>query len=89
MNISCIGCRYVGLVVGTCLADRGNEGMCVDIDSRKIAKLRRGIIPIYEPGLQDMLHRNVKEKRLSFSTDMKRAIKSSQVIFITVGTPPV
>ena len=88
MNISCIGCGYVGLVVGTCLADLGNEVVCVDIDSKKIAKLRRGAIPIYEPGLQDMLHRNVKEKRLSFSTDMKMAIKSSQVIFITVGTPP-
>lgn len=88
MNISCIGCGYVGLVVGTCLADLGNEVICVDVDSRKIAKLKRGIIPIYEPGLQDMLHRNVNEKRLSFSTDMKRAVKSSLVIFITVGTPP-
>ncbi|MFQ5957251.1 MAG: UDP-glucose dehydrogenase family protein [Candidatus Brocadiales bacterium] len=88
MNISCIGCGYVGLVVGTCLADLGNEVICVDVDGRKIAKLRKGVIPIYEPGLQDMLHRNVKEKRLSFSTDMKKAIKSSQVIFITVGTPP-
>ncbi len=88
MNISCIGCGYVGLVVGTCLADLGNEVICLDIDGRKIAKLRRGIIPIYEPGLHDMLHRNVKEKRLSFSTDMRRAVRSSQVIFITVGTPP-
>ncbi len=88
MNITTIGCGYVGLVVGTCLADLGNEVICVDIDGKKIAGLRRGRIPIYEPGLQDMLHRNVKEKRLSFSTDMKKAIKSSQVIFITVGTPP-
>ncbi len=88
MNISCIGCGYVGLVVGTCLADLGNEVICLDIDGRKIARLRRGIIPIYEPGLHDMLHRNVKEKRLSFSTDMRRAVRSSQVIFITVGTPP-
>ena len=88
MNISCIGCGYVGLVVGTCLADLGNEVICLDIDGRKIVKLKRGIIPIYEPGLRDMLHRNVKEKRLSFSTDMRRAVRSSQVIFITVGTPP-
>lgn len=88
MNISCIGCGYVGVVVGTCLADLGNEVTCIDIDSKKIARLKRGIMPIYEPGLQDMLYRNVKEKRLSFSTDMKRAIKFSQVIFITVGTPP-
>ena len=88
MNISCIGCGYVGLVVGTCLADLGNEVLCVDIDGKKINKLRRGVIPIYEPGLHDMLHRNVKEKRLSFSTDVKRAVKSSQVIFITVGTFP-
>ncbi len=88
MNISCIGCGYVGLVVGTCLADLGNQVVCVDIDGRKIARLRKGAIPIYEPGLQDMLHRNVKEKRLSFTTDMKKTIKSSQVIFLTVGTPP-
>lgn len=88
MNISCVGCGYVGLVVGTCLADLGNQVVCVDVDSKKIATLKRGAIPIYEPGLRDMLHRNVKEKRLSFSTDLKKAIRSSQVIFLTVGTPP-
>ncbi len=88
MNISCVGSGYVGLVVGTCLADLGNQVVCVDVDSKKIATLRRGAIPIYEPGLRDMLHRNVKEKRLSFSTDLKKAISSSQVIFLTVGTPP-
>ncbi len=88
MKISCIGCGYVGLVAGTCLADMGNEVICCDIDKSKINKLKRGVIPIYEPGLKDMFERNVKGKRLRFSSDMKTTIKNSNVIFITVGTPP-
>lgn len=88
MKISCIGCGYVGLVVGTCLADMGNEVTCCDIDKGKINKLKRGVIPIYEPGLKDMFERNVKGERLRFSNDMKTTIKSSDVIFVTVGTPP-
>lgn len=88
MKISCMGCGYVGLVAGTCLADMGNEVTCFDIDKGKINKLNRGIIPIYEPGLKDMFERNIKEKRLRFSNDIKTTIKKSNVIFITVGTPP-
>jgi len=88
MKISCMGCGYVGLVAGTCLADMGNEVICFDIDKGKINKLEKGIIPIYEPGLKDMFERNVKEKRLHFSNGIKTAIKESNVIFITVGTPP-
>ncbi len=88
MKISCIGCGYVGLVVGTCLADMGNEVICFDIDKGKINKLKKGIISIYEPGLQDMFDRNVKERRLCFSNDIKTTIRKSNVIFITVGTPP-
>lgn len=88
MKISCMGCGYVGLVAGTCLADMGNEVTCFDIDKGKINKLNKGIIPIYEPGLKDMFERNIKEKRLRFSNDIKTTIKKSNVIFITVGTPP-
>lgn len=88
MKISCMGCGYVGLVAGTCLADMGNEVTCCDIDKGKINRLKRGVIPIYEPGLKDMLERNVKGKRLRFSNDMKTTIKNSDVIFVTVGTPP-
>ena len=88
MKISCVGCGYVGLVAGTCLADMGNEVTCCDIDKGKINKLKKGVIPIYEPGLNDMLEGNIKGKRLRFSSDMKTTIKNSDVIFITVGTPP-
>lgn len=88
MNISCIGCGYVGLVVGTCLSDLGNDVICYDLDTKKIDLLRKGTIPIYEPGLKDMYDRNVKEKRLRFISDIKKCIASSDVIFITVGTPP-
>lgn len=88
MNISCIGCGYVGLVVGTCLADFGNDVLCHDTDKNKIDNLKKNIIPIYEPGLKDMFDRNVKEKRLCFTTDIKRCITNSDVIFVTVGTPP-
>ncbi|MEK6765883.1 MAG: UDP-glucose/GDP-mannose dehydrogenase family protein [Planctomycetota bacterium] len=88
MKISCMGCGYVGLVAGTCLADMGNEVTCFDIDKGKINKLNKGIIPIYEPGLKDMFERNIKEKRLRFSNDIKITIKKSNIIFITVGTPP-
>lgn len=88
MNITCVGCGYVGLVVGTCLADLGNEVICVDVDREKISKLKKGIIPIFEPGLEHILHRNTKEGRLSFSTDMKKAVRFAKAIFITVGTPP-
>lgn len=88
MNIAVIGSGYVGLVVGTCLSDLGNNVICVDIDKTKVEELNKGIVPIYEPGLKDMLERNLKEKRIKFTTDIKEAIENSLVIFIAVGTPP-
>ncbi|MBW2989489.1 UDP-glucose/GDP-mannose dehydrogenase family protein [Candidatus Woesearchaeota archaeon] len=88
MRIAIIGTGYVGLTVGTCLSELGNDVICVDIDQGKIDALNDGDITIYEPGLEDMLNRNFKEKRISFTTDSKKAIGDSQVIFIAVGTPP-
>ncbi len=88
MNICVIGSGYVGLVTGTCFADFGVNVSCVDKDESKIAMLRRGEIPIYEPGLKELVDKNVHEKRLSFTTDLGDAIRKSLVIFIAVGTPP-
>ncbi len=87
-RISIIGTGYVGLVGGVCLADFGNTIINVDIDEDKINKLNCGEIPIYEPGLQEVLERNVKAARISFTTDIETAVKESEVIFISVGTPP-
>ncbi len=88
MRISIIGTGYVGLVTGTCLAESGNDVICMDIDSRKIELLTSGVVPIYEPGLEELIKRNVSHGRLVFSTSMDRAVKSSDIIFIAVGTPP-
>ena len=88
MNISVIGTGYVGLVVGACLAETGNNVRCADIDEGKIARLRQGEIPIYEPGLDPIVARNLREQRLSFTTDLPEAIAFSEVVFIAVGTPP-
>ncbi len=88
MRIAVIGTGYVGLVAGTCFADSGNEVRCVDVDRAKIDQLGRGELPIYEPGLEELVARNVKERRLSFTTDLAAAVKGAQVIFIAVGTPP-
>ena len=88
MKISVIGTGYVGLVTGACLADLGNEVVCLDIDERKIALLRNGVMPIHEPGLSDMVQRNVKGERLRFSTDAREAALHGDVQFIAVGTPP-
>jgi len=82
-----VGTGYVGLVVGTCLAENGNTVVCVDNDEGKIAALRRGEMPIYEPGLDEMIPRNVAEERLSFSTDLAAAVRASEIVFIAVGTP--
>lgn len=88
MKVAVVGSGYVGLVAGTCLADAGNEVICVDINQDKIDKLNNGEIPIYEPGLEEMLRRNEKQERISFTTDIKSAIQNSQIIMIAVGTPP-
>ncbi len=88
MKIAVIGSGYVGLVAGTCFAETGNQVLCVDRDPAKIEALEAGRIPIYEPGLQELVLRNVQEERLSFTTDTAAAVKASTVIFIAVGTPP-
>ena len=87
MNITIIGSGYVGLVSGTCFAEVGNKVICVDIDEKKIIKLKKGIIPIYEPGLDNMLSQNVKRKNLTFTTNLSKALKKSDIVFIAVGTP--
>lgn len=87
MNICIIGTGYVGLVAGTCLADIGNHVICVDTDKNKIEKLKKAVIPIYEPGLEELLKVNCREGRLKFTTDLDYAVKSSDVCFIAVGTP--
>lgn len=87
MKITVIGTGYVGLVAGTCLADMGNEVICIDNNFEKIEKLQHGNIPIFEPGLEELVKSNVKEKRLEFSIDIVSAVKKSQVCFIAVGTP--
>ncbi|RMD94716.1 MAG: UDP-glucose/GDP-mannose dehydrogenase family protein [Calditrichaeota bacterium] len=88
MHISVVGTGYVGLVTGICFAEFGNDVICVDVDKEKINLLKKGKLPIYEPGLDDLLEKNLKEGRLIFTTDMKIAVENSLVIFITVGTPP-
>jgi UDPglucose 6-dehydrogenase len=88
MKLLCIGSGYVGLVSGTCFADLGNEVVCLDIDEKKIEALNKGIIPIYEPGLKELVERNIKLGRLKFTIDSEKAIKEADIIFICVGTPP-
>jgi len=87
MRICVIGTGYVGLVVGTCLAETGNRVICIDKDQTKIEKLKSSVIPIYEPGLEELVKRNQKENRLSFTTSLKEAILNSDIIYIAVGTP--
>jgi UDPglucose 6-dehydrogenase len=87
MKLAVIGTGYVGLVAGACLAETGNDVLCVDKDEAKIRMLRRGKMPIFEPGLEELVKRNVAEKRLSFTTQLPKAVRASSVIFIAVGTP--
>jgi len=87
MKISVVGSGYVGLVTGACFADSGNDIICVDNDKNKIAMLKENRIPIYEPGLRDIVERNVEEGRLKFTTDLEEGVKDSLIIFIAVGTP--
>ena len=87
MKITVFGTGYVGIVTGTCLAELGNEVLCIDVDKNKIKNLKNGIIPIYEPGLEELVKRNLKEKRLNFSLDAKKGIKFGEIIFNAVGTP--
>ena len=87
MRICIIGTGYVGLVAGTCLAEMGNEVICVDNDTKKLAQLKKGVIPIFEPGLEELIKANVAEGRLIFSNDMDKAVKNSLICFIAVGTP--
>ncbi|TWH47605.1 UDP-glucose/GDP-mannose dehydrogenase family protein [Sporomusa sp. KB1] len=88
MNICVIGTGYVGLVTGTCFAEMGNKVWCVDVDTEKIARLKSGILPIYEPGLKELVMKNVAEERLAFSTQLEEGLKDAVVCFIAVGTPP-
>ena len=88
MKITVVGTGYVGLVTGTCLAETGNDVMCVDIDEQKVSSMKKGIIPIYEPGLEVVFHRNIKEKRLEFTTDLDYAVSNSDLVFLALPTPP-
>jgi len=88
MNIAIVGTGYVGLVTGTCLAETGAKVYCIDIDEQKIENLTKGIIPIYEPGLEPLVKKNVEQNRLFFSTQLKEVINDCESVFIAVGTPP-
>jgi UDPglucose 6-dehydrogenase len=88
MKVAIVGSGYVGLVTGTCFAEVGIDVMCVDIDTKKIENLKNGIIPIYEPGLEEMVHRNMKKGRLQFTTSIAEALQDCEVLFSAVGTPP-
>lgn len=88
MKIAVIGTGYVGLVTGTCLAETGNNVICVDIDKTKVQKMQQGIIPIYEPGLDVLFHRNIAQQRLTFTTDLSLAVSEAQIIFMALPTPP-
>src|SRR5712671_7298919 len=87
MKIAVVGTGYVGLVLGACLAENGNTVACVDKDESKVDMLKAGRMPIYEPGLEELVRRNDHEERLTFTTDLPTAVRSSEIVFIAVGTP--
>ncbi|HAV01952.1 MAG TPA: UDP-glucose 6-dehydrogenase, partial [Chryseobacterium sp.] len=88
MNITIVGTGYVGLVTGTTLAELGNTVFCVDIDAQKVERMKQGIVPIYEPGLEEIFLRNIQAQRLFFTTDLKEALDQSEVIYLALPTPP-
>ena len=88
MKITIVGTGYVGLVTGTCFSEVGIDVTCIDIDQKKIEGLKNGVMPIYEPGLEPMVMRNLEKGRLHFSTSLKDSIHDSEAVFIAVGTPP-
>src|SRR2546429_7707111 len=88
MNIAVVGTGYVGLVTGTCFAETGNKVTCIDIDEKKIEKLNRGEITIYEPGLEILFERNIRQGRLSFTTKLEEGIAEAKIIFLALPTPP-
>lgn len=88
MKIAVVGTGYVGLVTGTCFAETGNQVICVDIDEKKVARMQNGEIPIYEPHLDVLFERNIKQERLHFTTDLKKGIKDAKIIFLALPTPP-
>ena len=88
MNVAVVGTGYVGLVSGTCFAQMGVNVICIDINEEKINNLNNGIIPIYEPGLDELIKKNVEDGRLHFSTSLKDSLKNNEIVFIAVGTPP-
>lgn len=88
MKIAIVGTGYVGLVSGTCFSEMGVDVTCVDVDRNKVQNLQKGIIPIYEPGLEELVHRNVVAGRLHFTTDLKDVLDDVEIVFSAVGTPP-
>ena len=88
MNIAVVGTGYEGLVTGTCLAETGNNVTCVDIDKKKVEQLRNGEIPIYEPHLDNLFQRNIKQERLFFTTNLNEAVEEAKLIFLALPTPP-
>ena len=89
MKIAVLGTGYVGLVTGACFADMGRTVICADIDAGKIDKLKQGMLPIYEPGLEDVVAGSVERGRLSFTTELESAVRGAEVVFLAVGTPPL
>ena len=87
MKIAVVGKGYVGLVLGACLAENGNDVVCINKDEAKLKQLRRGVMPIYEPGLEEMVRRNRAEERLEFTNDLPRSVRAASIVFIAVGTP--